>query len=171
MMLVNQLSYVYNSLIDIQITCGRVSGPSTISAKANAGSTVEFDWNGSAVWPAGDKGLGPLNHHGPVMTYLAKCDGPCKDAKPQDLDWFKFQDEGRISADEVPGVWGSDKLTENGSKIQMTLPSGLATGEYVSPPFLSPKKLSRSWLFADHAPRNPSSSKCHEQRPAILPNV
>jgi len=120
------------SIAGPEIACGRVSGPATISANANAGSSVEFDWNGSAFWPAGDAGLGPQNHHGPVMTYLAKCPGACKDATPQSLDFFKFQEEGRINtAAGIPGFWGSDKLTQAGSKVTVKLPLGLAAGEYI----------------------------------------
>lgn len=91
-----------------------------------------FDWNGSAFWPAGDTGLGPNNHHGPVMTYLAKCTGPCAQAVPQQLTWVKFQESGLIEPGPVPGVWGSDLLTKAGSTITMTLPQGLESGEYVS---------------------------------------
>jgi len=120
-----------NNVNSADITCNKVTGPATISAKAKAGSTVVIDWNGSSFWPAGDAGLGPNNHHGPVMTYLAKCTGPCSQAVPQQLTWVKFQEAGRIQAGPVPGVWGSDVLTKAGSTITMNLPKGLASGEYI----------------------------------------
>jgi len=113
------------------ITCNKITGPAQISAQAKAGSTVVIDWNGSSFWPAGDTGLGPENHHGPVQTYLAKCSGPCSQAVAQQLTWVKFQETARVQAGPVPGVWGSDLLTKAGSTVTMTLPLGLESGEYV----------------------------------------
>lgn len=67
-----------------------------------------------------------------MMTYLAKCSGPCSQAVPQQLTWVKFQELSRIQAAPIPGVWGSDLLTKAGSTISMNLPKGLESGEYVS---------------------------------------
>jgi len=113
------------------ITCNKISGPAKISAQAKAGSSVTIDWNGSSFWPAGDTGTGPNNHHGPVMTYLAKCPGPCAQAVAQQLTFVKFQETGRVQAGPIPGVWGSDLLAKAGSTVTMTLPKGLESGEYV----------------------------------------
>jgi len=120
-----------NDVNSPNITCNRITGPATISANAKAGSNVTFDWNGSSFWPAGDTGLGPNNHHGPVMTYLAKCPGRCSQAVPQQLIWVKFQELSRIQAAPIPGLWGSDILTKAGSTFSMTLPGGLESGEYI----------------------------------------
>jgi len=120
-----------NDVNSPDITCNKISGPAQISAPAKAGAKMTIDWNGSSFWPAGDTGLGPNNHHGPVMTYLAKCPGPCAQAVPQQLTFVKFQELSRIEAGPVPGVWGSDVLTKDGSTITMNLPQGLESGEYV----------------------------------------
>jgi len=120
-----------NDITSKDITCNKITGPATIAANAKAGSSLTIDWNGSSFWPAGDTGTGPNNHHGPVMTYLAKCPGPCAQAVPQDLTFVKFQETARVEAGPIPGVWGSDLLTKNGSKVTMNLPQGLESGEYV----------------------------------------
>lgn len=120
-----------NDVNSADITCNKLAKPAKISAAAKTGSTLVIDWNGSSFWPAGDPGTGPLNHHGPVMTYLAKCPGPCSQAVPQQLTWVKFQEVGRLRAGPMPGFWGSDQLTKDGSTITMKIPEGLETGEYM----------------------------------------
>jgi len=120
-----------NDVNSADITCNKVIRSAKISAEAKGGSTIVFDWNGSSFWPAGDTGTGPQNHHGPVMNYLAKCPGKCADAKPQDLEFVKVQEVGRVEAGPIPGVWGTDLITKSGSTFTFQLPTGLASGEYV----------------------------------------
>jgi len=120
-----------NNVNSADIACNKVIRPGQLVAEAKPGSTVIFDWNGSSFWPAGDAGLGPQNHHGPVMNYLARCPGRCADAKANDLEFVKIQQVGRVQAAPIPGVWGSDLITKAGSTFTFQLPNQLADGEYV----------------------------------------
>ncbi|KAJ6529908.1 glycosyl hydrolase family 61-domain-containing protein [Mycena vulgaris] len=115
-----------------QMTCGRITGSAQISATVAAGAKVEVSWNGAGFpWPAGDTGLGPLNHHGPVMNYLAKCNGKCSEQATENLNFVKIQERARIAAGPIPGFWGSDEMAKAGSVSTFNLPQGLAAGEYI----------------------------------------
>jgi len=65
-----------NGFIDPQnytepdIICHLQATPAQIEAPINAGQTVELQWT---PWPT--------SHHGPVIDYLANCNGPCETGK------------------------------------------------------------------------------------------
>jgi lytic cellulose monooxygenase (C1-hydroxylating) len=102
------------------ITCSVGNNPlpsAPISASVPAGGTVQVLWN---TWP--------LGHYGPVMNYLAKCPGSCSSYKGDSGNvWVKFQQETYAN-----GIWASDALANNNHSYTVTIPSGLAPGEYVS---------------------------------------
>jgi len=50
----------------------------------------------------------PESHHGPVLDYLAKCDGDCSAAKKESLKFFKLDAAGVLDA--ASNQWASDKL-------------------------------------------------------------
>ena len=52
--------------------------PVPISAPAQAGATVSLEWN---LWNPG--------HKGPVIAYLANCNGPCESINPLELEYFE----------------------------------------------------------------------------------
>jgi cellulase len=98
------------------IACNTDSTAGQLSATAAAGSSVTFYWT---TWPS--------SHKGPVMTYLANCNGDCKDADATTLDFFKI-DEAGLNSD---GTWASDDVIANNNTWTATLPSDIAAGQYL----------------------------------------
>ncbi|KAL0941177.1 endoglucanase iv precursor [Colletotrichum truncatum] len=97
------------------IICHRGATPGTSSISVAAGQKVTVKWN---TWPE--------SHKGPVMDYLAKCSGDCTKATKTDLKFFKIAEKGLTS-----GKWAADELRENNLSWDITIPSGLAAGNYV----------------------------------------
>lgn len=85
-----------------------------------AGSTVELQWT---PWPE--------SHKGPVIDYLASCNGECETVDKTTLKFFKIGEEGLIDGSTGPGNWASDKLIANSNKWVATIPSDIAPGNYV----------------------------------------
>lgn len=102
------------------IVCHRGSAPAALSAPVAPGGSVKMTWN---TWPD--------DHHGPVITYLAKCDGDCADVDKTTLEFFKIDAGGLISETAIPGTWASDKLIEDSFSRTMTIPSDIEAGNYV----------------------------------------
>ncbi|KAI4720423.1 glycoside hydrolase [Aureobasidium sp. EXF-10727] len=101
--------------------CHAGAANAKLSAPVNGGDTVSFNWN---TWPS--------DHRGPVITYLAKCDGDCADADKTSLKWFKIDAVGLISGDSVSGTWASNKLIADGFKWDVKIPDSIASGNYVA---------------------------------------
>lgn len=101
--------------------CHAGAGNAALSAPVNGGDTVTFNWD---TWPT--------SHHGPVITYLAKCDGDCADADKASLKWFKIDAVGIVSGDSNTGTWASDKLIANQFKWDVKIPDSIASGNYVA---------------------------------------
>ncbi|KAJ5575336.1 endoglucanase-4 precursor [Penicillium hetheringtonii] len=113
--------YVAPSAYDSSdIICHRGSSPGALSASVAPGGSVKMTWN---TWPD--------DHHGPVITYLAKCDGNCADVDKTTLEFFKIDAGGLISDASIPGTWASDKLIEDNLSRTITIPSDIAAGNYV----------------------------------------
>ncbi|KAF2471362.1 uncharacterized protein BDR25DRAFT_368188 [Lindgomyces ingoldianus] len=102
------------------IACHKNATAGQASAKVAAGGTVELQWT---AWPE--------SHHGPVLDYLAKCDGDCTTATADGLSFFKIDQSGLLDDTTVPGSWASDKLISNNNSWTVTIPSSIATGNYV----------------------------------------
>ncbi|KAF7713135.1 Lytic cellulose monooxygenase [Penicillium ucsense] len=98
------------------IICHRGAKPGAISAPIKAGGKVELQWT---QWPE--------SHKGPVLNYLAKCDGDCSTADKTSLEWFKIEADGL----HKDGTWASDALIANNNTGSVTIPSSLAAGNYV----------------------------------------
>lgn len=105
---------------EADIICHKSAKPGAISADVKAGGTVELQWTD---WPS--------SHHGPVLTYLANCNGDCSDVTKTDLEFFKIDESGLISDTEVPGTWATDNLISNNNSWTVTIPSTLESGNYV----------------------------------------
>ncbi|KAH0285605.1 putative endoglucanase, partial [Aureobasidium sp. EXF-3399] len=101
--------------------CHAGAGNAALAAPVNGGDTVTFNWD---TWPT--------SHHGPVITYLAKCDGDCADADKASLKWFKIDAVGIVSGDSNTGTWASDKLIANQFKWDVKIPDSIASGNYVA---------------------------------------
>ncbi|KAF5102315.1 hypothetical protein D0Z00_000498 [Geotrichum galactomycetum] len=80
-----------------------------------AGSQITFYWTS---WPSA--------HLGPIMTYLAKCNGDCRDNDPSSLSYFKIAEKGWEN-----GKWATQELIANNNSWTVTLPSDIAAGNYL----------------------------------------
>ncbi|KAL3457280.1 glycosyl hydrolase family 61-domain-containing protein [Aspergillus heterothallicus] len=105
---------------DSDIICHRGAEPGALSAEIAPGGSVTMYWS---TWPT--------DHHGPVLSYLAKCDGDCASVDKTTLEFFKIAEGGLIDNSEVPGTWASDELIAANYSSTFTIPSDIASGNYV----------------------------------------
>ncbi|GJC98494.1 glycosyl hydrolase family 61 [Colletotrichum higginsianum] len=106
---------------DPDIICHVGAEPAPIAAKVTAGSNLTVFW--TADWPE--------SHHGPMMDYLAPCNGDCAGVNKADLQFFKIDAVGLVDGTKAPGRWGSDDMLANNRSWTMTIPAGIAAGQYV----------------------------------------
>ncbi|KAF2120315.1 glycoside hydrolase [Lophiotrema nucula] len=95
----------------------------TYATPIAAGHTLSFHWT---VWPD--------SHHGPIISYLAACNGDCTKVDKQQLKWFKIAEMGQASYGEgsgKAGTWADDKLRSAGGAWSVTIPSSIKAGNYV----------------------------------------
>ncbi|OJJ00820.1 hypothetical protein ASPVEDRAFT_590794 [Aspergillus versicolor CBS 583.65] len=97
------------------IICHRGAVPGDISAEVPAGGTVTVTWSS---WPQ--------EHKGPVLDYLANCNGDCTNVDKTTLKFFKI-DEGGYDGTQ----WATDQLLQQGKSWDITVPSDLKAGNYV----------------------------------------
>lgn len=97
---------------DQNITCHKGATPGTTSITVAAGSSVTLEWN---TWPD--------SHHGPILDYLARCDGDCTKQDKSKLKFFKVDAEGLDDGSVSPGKWATDKMMANDLKWTMKIPS------------------------------------------------
>lgn len=106
------------------IACHMSATPAPASAPCSPGSTISLTWN---QWSD--------THKGPVLDYLAPCNGPCNSiASPADLEFVKIDQSGLLGQSDgkyKQGHWASDTLIENGLTWSVKLPEDIAPGEYV----------------------------------------
>ncbi|KAJ5578112.1 uncharacterized protein N7459_007076 [Penicillium hispanicum] len=102
------------------IICHKDGKPGALSAPVKAGGSVELQWT---TWPS--------SHHGPVLTYLAKCNGNCSSVDKTTLEFFKIDEGGLISDNDEPGTWATDQLISNNNSRTVTIPSSIEAGNYV----------------------------------------
>jgi hypothetical protein len=102
------------------IVCHRGAEPGALSAEVSPGSLVTLYWS---TWPT--------DHHGPVITYLANCNGNCASADKTALEFFKIDAGGLIDNSAVPGTWASDELIAANFSQTVTIPLDLASGNYM----------------------------------------
>ena len=100
------------------INCHKNSAPGALTANVTAGGSVTFAW-GPNPWP---------HPYGPILGYVAACNGDCSKVVKTDLEWVKIQAEG---IDYTSQVWASQKLINQGGKWTLTVPSSLKAGNYV----------------------------------------
>ncbi|KAI0275208.1 glycosyl hydrolase family 61-domain-containing protein [Gloeopeniophorella convolvens] len=105
------------------ITCGPGGNtPVDVLAEVHAGSNVIFDWGDwSSV------------HPGPLMTYIASCgsDG-CANFKGDTGNvWVKIDQDSYNPNREDDLIWGESFLHLTPSQYQVTIPAGLANGQYL----------------------------------------
>lgn len=120
---------------DIICHAGGASPPA--HAPVRPGDRIHVQWNG---WPVG--------HVGPVLSYLARCDGEgaesgCAGVDKTALRWTKIDDSAPVLVPSdhpgqgvgngrIPGgLWATDVLIAANNSWQVEVPRGLAEGPYV----------------------------------------
>lgn len=83
-----------------------------------AGSTVGIQWHHNSNSPSDD--IIEYTHKGPVMVYLARTDSGAGNV------WFKIYEDGFAG-----GRWGVDRLLDRKGRVDVTIPSDLAPGNYL----------------------------------------
>ncbi|KAL6236938.1 glycosyl hydrolase family 61-domain-containing protein [Aspergillus navahoensis] len=102
------------------IICHKDATNAKATATVAAGGTVELQWT---EWPE--------SHHGPVIDYIASCNGDCTTVDKTTLEWVKISESGLIDGSSAPGTWASDNLIANNNSWTVTIPSSLTAGGYV----------------------------------------
>lgn len=118
------------------IICHLGATPGDQSIEVKPGDSVKCQWT---EWP--------LGHHGPVLNYLANCNGDCTKVDKTTLKFNKMTQVGLIRP--YPGVpiggdlhfgepkptrsgyWGADQLHDEGEIFEFKVPMTIAKGGYV----------------------------------------
>lgn len=117
------------------------ASPSPYTAEAPAGEKVTFTWHHEGTCGGGEEGW-DCSHHGWTSTWLAPCNGDCKDVDKTKLEFFKIHEsalidyrDGRYSSGTSQGqvgFWGTDAIFyEQGNKQSVTIPKEIPSGNYV----------------------------------------
>lgn len=88
-------------------------------ATVSAGGSVTLIWN---TWPD--------SHHGPVIDYIASCNGDCATVDKTTLSFAKIDEKG-LNSGSNPGQWASDDLVSGGFSWTISIPNTIAAGKYV----------------------------------------
>ncbi|TVY41616.1 Endoglucanase [Lachnellula subtilissima] len=102
---------------DPNIICHKDGRNANTSATVAAGSTVEFQW--TQPW---------AHNIGPMLTYVANCNGDCKTVDKTTLKFVKIDESG---IDFTTQEWASGVMIANNGSWTSTVPKTLAPGHYV----------------------------------------
>ncbi|CAO2653364.1 Nn.00g027750.m01.CDS01 [Neocucurbitaria sp. VM-36] len=107
------------------IACHFNATPGALHVNITAGDTVKLQWN---EWPT--------SHVGPVLTYLAACNGSCTNVDKNLLQWVKIDELGWLNStgwdtSMLGGTWASNVLIKNGFTWTVKIPTTLVAGDYV----------------------------------------
>lgn len=110
--------------------CRRGAEASSNYGTIAAGGTASF------FWTSDDKVINPNgwaeSHRGPVLTYIAPCNGDCASVDKTSLRWTKIAESGLVSGPaNTQGIWATDVLRQNGGINTATIPKSIAPGKYV----------------------------------------
>lgn len=109
-----------NDYTSPDIICHLSATPGQAYATVAAGGKVELQWT---AWPE--------SHHGPMISYLANCNGECTDVDKTALMFNKIDEAGLVDGSVAPGSWASDEMIANNNTWVTTIPSTVAPGKYV----------------------------------------
>lgn len=108
--------------------CGFDARPAPSNVKVPVGASVKMHWN----YFSQDR-----SHPGPIITYLAACNGPCATVDKTKLEFVKVAAEGLIAPNyNFPGesdrsMWATDRVRDTDKTYTFTVPADFAPGEYV----------------------------------------
>ncbi|KAL2801710.1 glycosyl hydrolase family 61-domain-containing protein [Aspergillus granulosus] len=97
------------------VICHEGGTPGPLSGEVTAGGVVTLTWN---QWLS--------DHKGPVINYLASCNGDCANVNPNVLEFFKIAEMGYVD-----GVWATDTLIAQGNSWDVLIPEDIKAGGYV----------------------------------------
>ncbi|KAK2033088.1 family 61 glycosyl hydrolase [Colletotrichum zoysiae] len=117
-----------------------VSGKGRITVAAN--DTVQLQWT---EWPE--------SHKGPVIDWLANCNGPCNLIDKTDLRFFKIDGAGLIDPLQRTNRWAATALINNGNAWLVQIPPNVAPGHYVL----------RHEIIALHSANQPNGAQSYPQ--------
>ncbi|KAF1979827.1 glycoside hydrolase [Bimuria novae-zelandiae CBS 107.79] len=108
-----------------QIICAKGGSNANFSAPIAAGADLRLRWwMADQAWPVG--------HHGPILSYLASCNGPCANVDMAALKFVKLEERGWINGSTYQeGYRASDDLIAHNGSWTVRIPPKLAPGEYV----------------------------------------
>ncbi|KAJ4288246.1 glycoside hydrolase 61 [Collariella sp. IMI 366227] len=129
-----------NNFGTADIICHRQATPGGGHATVAAGDKISIVWD--PVWPE--------SHIGPVIDYLAACNGDCETTSKESLQWFKIDGAGY---DATTGLWAADALRANGNSWLVQIPATLKAGNYVL----------RHEIIALHGASSPNGAQAYPQ--------
>ncbi|KAK4039997.1 glycosyl hydrolase family 61-domain-containing protein [Parachaetomium inaequale] len=129
-----------NNVGTSDIICHRSGAPGGGHATVAAGDKISIVWD--PEWPE--------SHIGPVIDYLAACDGDCESVSKESLKFFKIDGAGY---DKTAGRWAADALRANGNSWLVQIPSDLKAGNYVL----------RHEIIALHGGGSPNGTQAYPQ--------
>lgn len=102
------------------IICHKNATPAGGHAAVKAGDKISIQW--AVPWPD--------SHKGPVLSYLAACNGNCETVDKTTLQFFKIDNLGYLNGSD-PGTWADDLLIANNNTWLVQIPANIAPGNYV----------------------------------------
>jgi len=103
------------------MACGTDAKVAPVSVTAKAGDNVDVFW-------MAETGIDWFHLVGPVLSYMTKCPGDCKDFTPSaSTEWFKVDEKG-LKSDGT--TWFQADMSK-GSPTSFTIPSVLSNGNYL----------------------------------------
>ncbi|EAT82406.1 hypothetical protein HBI56_089700 [Parastagonospora nodorum] len=122
------------------VNCHKSATAGRLYANVNAGDTIDFLWN---TWPD--------SHKGPIINYIAPCNGDCTTLPPSSLRWTKFSQSAILTPSPI--TWVTDALIKNNFTTSTVLPKNLAAGNYVI----------RHEIIALHGAQNDNGAQLYPQ--------
>ncbi|TVY34331.1 Endoglucanase [Lachnellula subtilissima] len=109
-----------DSFATSDIICHLAATNALTAAPIKAGQSLELLWT---PWPT--------SHKGPVLDYLANCNGPCETVDKTTLEWFRIDAVGLIDKSLTDGYWATDQLIADNNTWTVVIPPTIAPGNYV----------------------------------------
>ncbi|KAG8904208.1 hypothetical protein FRB99_002111, partial [Tulasnella sp. 403] len=105
------------------LACGKGAAKRTakLMGQAKPGSDIKFTWD------AGDGSPWP-HDSGPLITYFARCDGPCSKFDATQGKWFKVDQVGKTENDT--NNWVQGELLK-GKDYSFKLPDDMPNGDFM----------------------------------------
>jgi cellulase len=116
---------VYSGAINsLDIICSiNATNAKIAPAPVTAGSIIDLHWT---KWPE--------SHHGPIISYMAACNGDCAIVDKTKLRFFKIAEMGQLqlgAGGGTAGRWADDVLREANGAWNVTIPKSIKNGNYV----------------------------------------